>query len=314
MGGGVASRRRTSADDVRYALARGLTERDRAILRVLHRHGVFRVDQLAAIFFDSPARARVRLLALYRRELLDRFQPYRPGGGSSPYHYVLGRAGVGVMAAEAGEDPVVAMRRWTTSRTLALARTQRREHIVGVNGFYAALVAEDQRGGGRLVAWRTEAEATRWAGGDSTWRAAFVRPDGWGTWAEGGAAVEFFLEYDRGTEALGRLVAKLGDYARFEAERSASAWVAFAFVSAGREQAARAALGTPGVPVATATLTPGASPAGAIWLPTGSRGPRLRLVELAAVPKPAEALERADGSKAWRYEGRLEEAEGAPTW
>ena len=40
-----------------------------------------------------------------------------------------------------------------------------------------------------------------------------VRPDGFARWREGEAWCEFFLEYDTGTEAVGRLVDKLSGYA-----------------------------------------------------------------------------------------------------
>lgn len=93
----------------------------------------------------------------------------------------------------------------------------------------------------------TEAEVGRWADG-------IVRPDAFGAWRENGEVVEFFLEYDGGTETHARLVAKLGAYERLEAERGASAWVLFAFPTAGRESAARRALAPATVPVATAAL------------------------------------------------------------
>ena len=78
--------------------------------------------------------------------------------------------------------------------------------------------------GTELADWLTEAEAIRWAD-------AIVRPDAYGTWRQDGEAVEFFLEWDRGSETLGRLLAKLDGYERFESERGASAWVLFAGAS-----------------------------------------------------------------------------------
>src|SRR4029077_10948498 len=94
--------------------------------------------------------------------VLDRFQPHRPEWGSRPYHFVLGPLGAAVAAAERGEDPERAARRWRGERALALGRTQRLAHLVGVNGCYAALVGAARRGDGALEEWLTEAEAARW--------------------------------------------------------------------------------------------------------------------------------------------------------
>ena len=84
------------------------------------------------------ASALRRLLALYRIGVLDRFQPLRAGGGAHPFHYVLGPLGAAIVAADRDEDPEAAMRRWRPDRALALARTQRLAHTVGVNGFCVA--------------------------------------------------------------------------------------------------------------------------------------------------------------------------------
>ena len=145
--------------------------------------------------------------------------------------------------------------------------------------------------------WLTEAEAAAACG-------STVRPDGWGLWAEGGERVGFFLEYDRGTEPLARLAAKLRDYERLESERGAAAWVLFAFESARREESARRALSGATVAVATAALDGAVPPSEALWLPLRASGAgRVRLAALARVPKPAVAVERAAhaSARAWMY-------------
>jgi hypothetical protein len=259
----------------------------------------------------------VRLVTLWQLRLLDRFRPHRASWGAAPYHYVLGPAGAGVLAAERGEDPAVAQRRWNRGRTLALAGSQRLAHIVGVSGFYAALAAEARRRpDASLMRWRTEAEAAAWAGA-ARWSGGTVNPDGWGVWREGALEVEFFLEFDRGSESLPVLAAKLRGYAEWEAERGATAWVLFAFVSPRREGTAREALRDATVPVATAALGVPVQPADALWLPLRScTAGRERLAGLARVPKPPEAVERAaegGGGRAWRYHGD-DDAEGGPSW
>ncbi len=264
-------------------------------------------DQLAAMFFDSHKRALVRLLDLHRLGVLDRFRPHRPSWGSHPYHYVLGRHGAAVLAAERGEDPDRAARRWKPERTLALGRTQRLAHLVGVNAFYAALVGHARRHPeASMVAWLTEAECAHWTEG-------IVRPDAFGEWHEHNRGVEFFLEYDRGTETLGRLADKLAAYERFEVERGVATWLLFAFGSARRETAARRALAGATVATATATLAAPVRPQTDLWRPlAGSE--RHRLAGLDAVPMPTEALWRAaaGGPRAWRFERSQPDDEEAP--
>ncbi len=90
------------------------------------------------------------------------------------------------------------------ARTLALAHSEHLGHLVGVNGFFAALAAR-ARPDAALAAWWSERRCTqRWG--------HLVRPDGFGRWTEAGRAVEFFLEYDTGSETVARVVGKLGGY------------------------------------------------------------------------------------------------------
>jgi hypothetical protein len=83
-------------------------------------------------------------------------------------------------------------------------------HRLGVNAFFCAL-AEASRGheGHCLATWRPE----HWV----RTRAAEVKPDGFGRYLYPGGACEFYLEYDRGTEAFGALSRKLEGYLRLAA-------------------------------------------------------------------------------------------------
>jgi Replication-relaxation len=287
--------RRRSAD-LRWRITQALTDRDRLLLDLLERFRVLTTPQVARLFFDSHKRASARLLDLYDVGVLDRFRPHRPDWGSYPWHWVLGPLGAAVLACERGDEDDRAARRWRPERTLAYATGQRLAHLVGANDFYVGLAAHARHHAeASLADWMTEAEAGRWSDG-------LVRPDGWGIWEEAGRSVEFFVEYDRGTETLGRLVDKLGAYERFEAERGVTAWVLFAFTSARRERSARVALAASTVPVATAALVDAMSPAGSVWRPPASDS-RMRLAELAGVPKAAAAIDRAGESvRAWKYE------------
>jgi hypothetical protein len=272
-------------------LANHLTPRDRWLARVVAEHRVFTSTQLTQLAFASPRTANQRLLQLYQWRVLDRFQPLL-AIGSAPMHYVLDLAGAAVLAAEDGLDPADVGYRH--DRALGIGHSLRLAHTVGVNGLYAALVAvarhttsrtdtdPDGRGGRAVTAWWPETRCARlW--GD------LARPDAYARWREDGREVEFFLEYDTGTEPLTRVAGKLHDYARLAHATGIVTPVVFWFPTPARETAASAALTSTltaldrpaAVPVATTVADParGAgdhastyiavldSPAAARWLP-----------------------------------------------
>jgi hypothetical protein len=83
-------------------------------------------------------------------------------------------------------------------------------HRLGVNAYFCAL-AEASRSlqGHCLATWRPEHSVRT--------RAAEVKPDGFGRYLHPGGACEFYLEYDRATEAFGALSRKLEGYLRLAA-------------------------------------------------------------------------------------------------
>jgi hypothetical protein len=274
--------RATTTTEHQAALAWRLTDRDRWILRLVHEHRVLTSHQITAMAFPSTRSGRQRLRELYLWSVLDRFQPYTPTG-TAAQHYVLGPAGAAVLAAEHGLDlPRLGYRR---DRANAIAHSLRLAHTVGVNDWFAALITHaghtDQAGdGGWVSAWWSEARCARHFGD-------LARPDAYGRYTThphhgtGVQEVEFFLEYDTGTEALTRVAAKLSGYAALTAATAITTPLLIWLPTARREAAARrllgpalAALDTPAaVPVATAAADlldpthPHASPADPIWLP-----------------------------------------------
>jgi Replication-relaxation len=255
-------------------LAGRLTDRDRAIIRLLFEHRLFITHQLAQVFFDSHDRAEHRLKQLTDAKVLARFRPHtRRGEGSAPYHYLLGPAGAAVLAAEHNTD----LRRlgYRADKALQLAHSQRLAHLVGVNGFFTALLGHARHvppGRARLAVWWSERECNdRWG--------HIVRPDGYGRWQEASREVDFFLEYDRGSEPLDRLAAKLAGYGELADATQIGTPVLLWLPSAGREASVRQALAREGrwsrlrFVVATASPTLGLGPAEAAWLPLGRPGP-----------------------------------------
>ncbi len=258
--------------------------------------------QVAKFAFSSSRVANRRLAALYEWRVVDRFQPYLTVG-SAPMHYVLDTAGAAMLAAEddLADTPAASAKSigYRHDRAMEFAHSLRLAHTVGVNGFFADLVAVAHRPGGggsnrALTTWWSEARCGRHFG-------EFARPDAYGRWYEDGDEVEFFLEYDCGTEALSRVAAKLAGYERLAIASGIATPVLIWLPGVAREEAARPLLSTalgslqrPDlVPLATtATCRAGAgrapdSPAASRWLPLGAStsegASRVRLARLARV-------------------------------
>jgi hypothetical protein len=268
--------------DLLAALARRLTPRDHQILALVWEHRVLTTSQITEVFFSGQRAATTRLNILYRHRTLDRAQPRTPAGGSAAFHYVLDEAGAMVLAADRGLTR--AEFGYRRERATAILLSQKLAHTVGVNGFFTALHAEARRqpGAACLAAWWPEWRcAAEWHGR--------IHPDAYGRWRENGphgdAEADFFLEYDRGTETLARVAAKLDDYqALYQVSRIPTP-VLFWLPSAAREAGLRKLIAATTLPVATAAArAPGhtpAHPAGPAWLPAGRQQPRLRLADLA---------------------------------
>jgi hypothetical protein len=261
-----------SAAERLAALAGRLTDRDRTLCRLLHDHRVLTTPQLVDLGFASRNAAEHRLAILHQLGVVDRFRPHRTPG-SAPYHYVLGPLGAALLAAEHDQEPTqLGYRR---DRALALAHSQRLGHLLGVNGFFAALArAARSHPEAALEAWWPEQRcAAQWG--------RLVHPDGYGRWHEHDRRVDFFLEYDRGSEPLSRLAGKLPGYAELAHATGIATPLLVWLPTPAREAAARQALAASSLPVATATPQRDHTPAGPLWLPLGASGPRCRLAQLA---------------------------------
>jgi hypothetical protein len=251
---------------------------------------VFTSHQIAALAWPTHRAANQRLLQLYKWRVLDRFQPFVTSG-AAPMHYVLDVAGATLLAREDGLE----MRElgYRHDRAIGIAHSLQLAHTTGINGFFAALSARSRNGqsGGELIAWWSQARCQRHFGD-------IVRPDAYGRWYEPRAGViEWFLEYDCGTEPLGVLSAKISRYARLAATTGITTPVLIWLPSSRREAGARRALAEalatldePSlVPVATTScdlLGPEehGDPALGRWLPLEPARPpglRMRLAELA---------------------------------
>jgi hypothetical protein len=185
------------------AVARRLTDRDRAICRSLYEHRVLTVAQLCELHFDGIERARKRLTQLHQLRVLERFRPYRQYG-SSPYHYVLDRLGADVVAAERGLS--ASELGWNRNNPLQLATSAQLRHLTETNGFFTRLArALRARADAALIEWRGQRRCAG-AWGD------VVRPDGYVRLRLHDRALEAWLEWDRASEQHSRLADKLDRY------------------------------------------------------------------------------------------------------
>ena len=299
-----------------------LTDRDLALIDLLHEHHVLTGDQIARLYFTAAPTARHRLVELTRRHVLARFRR-RLDVGSQHWRYTLGPVGATLHAAAHGQ-PLPRPAR-IAAQLLALAGSPRLEHLIATNEVFVSLAHHARthpatttsgaarpdegpgEGGAALAVWWSERRATAAFG-------AIVRPDGYGEWVQHGRRVGFFLELDRGTEPLPRLVEKLTGYAHLT-ELGTGHPVLILLPTTTRETHLHEYLrahprtgtrhrlspagpldGSPAAPplvVATAAAdqfaATGAGPADPVWLQPHHRH-RARLIDLAPLAAP-----RADG-------------------
>ncbi len=158
-----------------------------------------------------------------------------------------------------------------------MARNPKLEHLLGVNGFFTDLYGHARTHlDAVLHRWWGEVQAT------AVYALAGIHPDGHGIWQADGRTVGFFLEHDRGTEALRVVIAKLAAYQRL-AVAGPRYPVLIHLPTVEREANLHHRLAEAGLAVPIATSTHDQPPAAAVWALAGASGvcgARLRLSEL----------------------------------
>src|SRR6266542_2372449 len=184
-----------------------LDERDHALLLNLLEHKVLTTHQIKSLFFRSFRRCQHWMKELKDLGLVSSFSVGRGfGEGRPPACWFLTKEGLAAIAEakdiRASDLPWVPDHGYRTSQMLA--------HRLGVNAFFCALAEASRAHQGHcLVTWRPE----HWV----RTKAAKVKPDGFGRYLHPDGACEFYLEYDRGTEAFGALARKLEGYLQLAA-------------------------------------------------------------------------------------------------
>jgi hypothetical protein len=265
------SLRSRSGDSSILSVIHRIQERDVRILFDLHEHRVLTTNQIVELHFPSYHVGCRRLQALDQLGFIRHFQPSRPHG-SAPYHFVLDEAGAFLVAVRLDTD--LKGVGYRPDDAVRIARSQAREHLVAVNGFFTRLAWRCRTSGSAvLTEWVGERQAGR------GWGVA-IQPDGVAGVSGGASDVRFFFELDRGTETHGQLRAKLRRYAEVALLPDVPRILLFAFPSERREMEARRALHVLGMTVATTPLELAmADPLAPAWLPIGMPF-RLPLLEL----------------------------------
>jgi hypothetical protein len=264
------------------------TPRDRWLLAMIAEHRVLTAEQITTLAYTSLRSANRRLASLTGLRLLERFRTNRGVDGAIPYHYILGPAGALLVAA--AHDLTPKEFGYDRARLLRQATRADLPHTDGCNTLMIQLAAVHRHDpADQLLAWWDQDSCTR------VWGDA-IRPDAYGvyqhTTPDGGTAVcSFFLEYDTGSEPLGRVTAKVRGYRRYgenytghrpilihlhSAQREEHLHNALANLAARTDPAARCP-----VPIATTSASPDRVHT-AVWRPAGTRQ-RLALAELPAL-------------------------------
>jgi hypothetical protein len=197
---------RAERTDLR-ARASAIDERDHQVLLHLLEHKVLTTHQIQSLCFGSLRRCQHRMRELKDLGLVSSFQVGRGfGEGRPPACWYLTKPGL-VEIADAkdvrlSDLPWVPGHSYRSNKLLA--------HRLRVSAFFCALAEASRAHEGHCLAtWRPE----HWVRP----KAAEVKPDGFGRYLHPGGASEFYLEYDRGTEAFGALSRKLEGYLRLAA-------------------------------------------------------------------------------------------------
>lgn len=262
-----------------------LTPRDRLLLQLLDAHQVLLGDQIQRLLFSHRRTCQLRLDALRSFGFVDRFRFSGPRGGAESWRWVLGLAGARFQAGANGR-PLPTARAHAEYLT-RLGSNPALAHLLDTNEFFVRLrhterTHPDQRPDRALVLQRW------WPERHATERFPGIAPDGHGIWSYGDITVGFYLECDRGSESLTRLVSKLDAYRRQAATGGPSYPVLFWLPSREREENLTLRLRSHDVQVPVATAVHGDHPAGQVWHLHGF-GPRLRLYDLPSDHGPDSA-------------------------
>jgi hypothetical protein len=252
-----------------------LRPRDYTIASLLDELTTLTTDHLTQILFTNPTTCRHRLHLLRRLGFIDRFIRNRPGA-PNPVCWLPGLLSARYMALTRDDSPPTA--KALRERQDRVYSSPTLQHLLAVNDFAVSLhVHARHHPGTALTRWWSE----RTTAGSFGHR---IKPDGHGIWRDhDNRETGFFLELDRGTEPIRRLIDKLPSHRRLHAEGGPQYPILFVLPSRHREQNLHRKLADrpePTLIIATTSPESGPDPAGPVWRLTGNGRHRLTLADL----------------------------------
>jgi hypothetical protein len=225
--------------------------------------------------FTSAITCRHRMTTLRSFGFVDRFIRRNEPGTPNIVCWVPGPLSARLTALATEQAPPTA--RALRERQDRVYANPALEHLLATNEFFVRLLAHSRvHPGTALRRWWSERD-TAGAFGQR------IHPDGHGVWTDEDHDTGFFVELDRSTETLGRLVDKLGSYRRLHAEGGPPYVVLFALPNRTREQNLHRRLADrpePSLVIATTSPEAGDDPAGPVWRLVGNGRHRLTLSDL----------------------------------
>ncbi|ROO60324.1 protein involved in plasmid replication-relaxation [Micromonospora sp. Llam0] len=251
-----------------------LRPRDYTIASLLDELTTLTTHQLTSILFANPTTCRHRLQLLRRLGFIDRFIRNRPGA-PNPVCWLPGLLSARYMALAREDSPPTA--KALRERQDRVYSSPTLDHLLAVNDFFVSLLVHARH--------RPNAALTRlWSERSTTGSFGHrIKPDGHGVWRDGDRETGFFLELDRGTEPIGRLIDKLTSHRRLRAEGGPQYPILFALPGRLREQNLHRKLADrpePSLIIATTSPESGPDPAGPVWRLAGNGRHRLTLADL----------------------------------
>ena len=184
-------------------------ERDEEIIVSVYEHGVLSTQQIADLFFrGSVSAATKRLRKLFDAGWLQR--AFRPNGVGAPealYLVERRQETVHCIADRLGWTEEKVRRHWFPNQMLT-------EHCLEVNAFRVAVEISCRKNDVLLELWEDErfcVDRIREDGG----KVKVFAPDAYFRLFKDGTLWAYFLEWDRGTESVGRIRQKAENYATY---------------------------------------------------------------------------------------------------
>jgi len=184
-----------------------ITERDREIIRLIHRHRFLRSTHILALVGGSPSPLARRLQVLYHHGYVERPRAkldYYHAGGPRPIAYGIGNKGAALLKRE--NVPIPHLRWGEKNRSVGRIYL---EHALLVSDFLVALLVSCRRSGVRHI--RSDELLRPGEPLTSGWKVSIggdlklgVVPDAVFALESNGTRILYFLEADRGTMPVKR--------------------------------------------------------------------------------------------------------------